>query len=145
MMQVGTQRGFTILEVLVAFLLATMLLSLILSGFSTGLSGLSRTEKTAQAALVAQSRLAELGVSVPLGEGQYGGVTEDSQIEYRWQVSVRPFEWGYAAALRDQGLEMYRVDVDVFWPAVRGEHRYQLATFRTLAGTTEPALEEAGE
>lgn len=144
-MQAGTQRGFTILEVLVAFLLATMLLSLILSGFSTGLSGLSRTERTAQAALVAQSRLAELGVSVPLGEGQYGGVTEDSQIEYRWQVSVRPFEWGYADVLRDQGLEMYRVDVDVFWPAAMGEHQYQLATFRTLAGTTEPALEEAGE
>lgn len=79
-MQAGTQRGFTILEVLVAFLLAALLLAVILSGFSTGLSGLARTGKTAQAALIAQSRLAELGVLESLTAGEYSGTTEDSQV-----------------------------------------------------------------
>lgn len=136
-MQAETQRGFTILEVLVAFLLAALLLAVILSGFSTGLSGLARTGKTAQAALIAQSRLAELGVLESLTAGEYSGTTEDSQVAYRWQVRVRPFEWGYAAELREQGLEMYKVEVDVFWPATLGEHQYQLATLRTAPGVQE--------
>lgn len=132
------QRGFTMLEVLVAFLLAAMLLTVILSGFSTGLSGLSRTGKTAQAALIAQSRLAELGIVTPLEEGEYDGDTEDSQVKYRWRVRVLPFDWGYAAELREQGLEMYKVEVDVFWPATLGEHQYQLATLRTVRTGDEP-------
>lgn len=137
-MQARAQQGFTMLEVLVAFLLAAMLLAVILSGFSTGLSGLSRTGKTAQAALIAQSRLAELGVVAPLEEGEYGGDAEDSQVAYRWRVRVLPFDWGYAGKLREQGLEMYKVEVDVFWPAVLGEHQYQLATLRTARVGDEP-------
>lgn len=135
MMQAGAQRGFTILEVLVAFLLAAMLLAVILSGFSTGLSNLSRTGKTVQAAFIAQSRLAELGIVAPLEEGEYSGEAEDSQVAYRWRVRVLPFEWGYAAGLREQGLEMYKVEVDVFWPATLGEHQYQLVTLRTAHRT----------
>lgn len=128
------QQGFTILEVLVAFVLAAMLLAVILSGFGTGISSLSRAEKMAQAALVAQSRLAELGIVEPLLEGEYSGMTEDSQVPFRWRVVVRPFEWGYAAELRERGMEMYMVEIDVFWPAAVGEHRYQLGTLRAGAG-----------
>lgn len=130
-MQARAQRGFTMLEVLVAFLLAAMLLAVILSGFSTGLSSLSRTGKMAQAALIAQSRLAELGIVEPLEEGEYSGNIEDSQVAYRWRVRVQPFDWGYAAELMEHGLEMYKVEIDVFWPATLGEHQYQLATLRT--------------
>jgi len=137
-MQARAQRGFTMLEVLVAFLLAAMLLAVILSGFSTGLSGLSRTAKTAQAALIAQSRLAELGIVEPLEEGEYSGISEDSQVPYRWQVRVQPFDWGYAAELRERGLEMYKIEVDVFWPAALGEQQYQLATLRTARSGGEP-------
>ena len=130
-MMASRQQGFTILEVLVAFLLAALLLAVILSGFSTGLSGLSRTGKTAQAALIAQSRLAELGAVEPLQEGEYGGEADDSQISYRWHVQISPFDWGYAGELREQGLEMYKVEVVVFWPATLGEHQYQLVSLRT--------------
>lgn len=137
-MQARAQQGFTILEVLVAFLLAAMLLAVILSGFSTGLSGLSRTGKTAQAALIAQSRLAEVGLVMPLAESEYGGQAEDNQVAYRWQVRVVPFDWGYAGALREQGQEMYKVEVNVFWSAALGEHQYQLASLRTLSLGGEP-------
>lgn len=137
-MQARAQRGFTMLEVLVAFLLAAMLLAVILSGFSTGLSSLSRTGKMAQAALIAQSRLAELGIVEPLEEGEYSGISEDSQVPYRWQVRVQPFDWGYAAELRERGLEMYKIEVDVFWPAALGEQQYQLATLRTARSGGEP-------
>jgi len=133
-MQARAQRGFTILEALVAFLLAGSVAAVILSGFSTGLNSLARTGKHAQAALIAQSRLAELGIAEPLEVREYSGSAEDSQVAYRWQVRVQPFDWGYAAELRERGLEMYKVKVDVFWPAVLGEHGYHLETFRIATG-----------
>lgn len=129
-MPVRRQQGFTLLEVLVAFMLTALLLAVILSGFSTGMSALSRTDKMAQAALIAQSRLAEAGLVEPLLQGEYGGQTEDNQVAFRWQVRLLPFEWEYAASLRAQGLEMYKVEVNVFWPAAVGEHQFQLVSWR---------------
>lgn len=125
------QRGFTILEVLVAFLVAALLLSVILSGFSTGLSSLARTDRMSQAALVAQSRLSELGVLEPLEEGQSSGRDEQHQ-DYRWQIMVEPFVWEYAAVLNQQMTTLYKVDIEVFWPAGDKEHSFLLSTLRLV-------------
>lgn len=134
----GAQRGFTLLEVLVAFLLAAMLLAVILSGFSSGLSGLVRTERLAQAALLAQSRVAELGVSIPLEEGEASGNGEDDFIPFRWRVLITPFTWDYSADLHEQGMRLMRVDIEVFWPGIAGEHSYQLSTLRAVQEVVEP-------
>lgn len=125
------QRGFTILEVLVAFLVAALLLAVILSGFSTGLSSLARADRMSQAALVAQSRIAELGVLEPLQEGELSGV-DDQHSDYRWQISVQPFVWDYADAIRQQGSILYKVDVEVFWPAGEKEHSFLLTALKLV-------------
>lgn len=123
------QSGFTILEVLVAFLVAALLLSMILSGFSTGMSQLLRADRISQAAIVAQSRLAEVGVVVPLQEAHYEG--QDQQFpDYRWQVNVVPFTWELSGLLAEQGSTLYRVDIEVTWPAGRGEHNFVLSSLR---------------
>lgn len=123
------QSGFTILEVLVAFLVAALLLAVILSGFSTGLSSLARADRMSQAALVAQSRLAELGVLEPLQEGEVSG-QDEQHSSYRWRVTVLPFAWEYAQALSQQNAILYKVDVEVFWPAGDKEHSFLLSTLR---------------
>ena len=125
------QSGFTILEVLVAFLVAALLLAVILSGFSTGLSSLARADRMSQAALVAQSRIAELGVVEPLQEGQVSG-RDDQHGDYRWQINVQPFAWDYADAMAQQGSTLYKVDVEVFWPAGDKEHSFLLTTLKLV-------------
>lgn len=125
------QRGFTILEVLVAFLVAALLLAVILSGFSTGLSSLARADRMSQAALVAQSRIAELGVIEPLQEGSVSG-RDDQHSDYRWQINVQPFAWDYADAIRQQGSTLYKVDVEVFWPAGEKEHSFLLTALKLV-------------
>lgn len=125
------QSGFTILEVLVAFLVAALLLAVILSGFSTGLSSLARADRMSQAALVAQSRIAELDVVEPLQEGQVSG-RDDQHGDYRWQINVQPFAWDYADATAQQGSTLYKVDVEVFWPAGDKEHSFLLTTLKLV-------------
>lgn len=125
------QSGFTILEVLVAFLVAALLLAVILSGFSTGLSSLARADRMSQAALVAQSRIAELGVIEPLQEGSVAG-RDDQHSDYRWQINVQPFAWDYADATAQQDSTLYKVDVEVFWPAGDKEHSFLLTTLKLV-------------
>ena len=125
------QSGFTILEVLVAFLVAALLLAVILSGFSTGLSSLVRADRMSQAALVAQSRIAELGVIEPLQEGSVSG-RDDQHSDYSWQINVQPFAWDYADAMAQQGSTLYKVDVEVFWPAGDKEHSFLLTTLKLV-------------
>lgn len=125
------QSGFTILEVLVAFLVAALLLGVILSGFSTGLSSLARADRMSQAALVAQSRLAELGVLEPLQEGEVSG-RDEQHNDYRWQVIVQPFDWEYGDALSQQNTILYKVDIEVFWPVGEKEHSFLLSTLKRV-------------
>lgn len=127
----STQAGFTILEVLVAFVIATLLLSMILSGFSQGLSNLARVDTRAQAALVAQSRMAEVGVLSPLQAGVTRGV-EKAGRAFHWQVSVAPLDWEYAARIAVMGTVLYRVDVKVSWGEGRTANSFELMSLRTF-------------
>lgn len=123
------QSGFTILEVLVSFVIASLLLTVILSGFSQGLSNLLRVDARAQAALVAQSRLAEVGVLAPLQAGVTNGV-ERGGVNFRWSVSIIPLSWEYGGRLAEIGVMLYRVDVAVTWGEGRAANIFELRTLR---------------
>lgn len=56
-------RGFTLVEVLAAFVILAMTLGAVYASFTGGLSSESRAERAARAALVARSALSEFGVS----------------------------------------------------------------------------------
>ncbi len=124
------QGGFTILEVLVAFLVAALLLSVILSGFSSGMSQLVRADRISQAAIVAQSRLAEVGVIQPLQAAHYEGRDQQSS-DFSWQVNIVPFEWEFAAPLAAVGSTIYRVDIEVFWLSGEKTQSFLLSSLRT--------------
>lgn len=123
-------RGFTLLEVLVAFLVAALLITVILSAFAGGARNLAKTDQIALAALVAQSRLAELGVVAPLQAGVEEGVSDDGL--FHWRVRVEPLAWEFAAGLSAQGAALQRVDVEVSWTGGGRDNVFALTTLRTL-------------
>ncbi len=127
------QCGFTILEVLVAFLVAALLLSVILSGFSTGMSQLVRADRISQAAIVAQSRLAEVGVVQPLQAAQYKG-HDVLAPEFSWEINIEPFTWEFSEPLAQAGATLYRVDIEVFWPSGGKTHSFVLSSLRLGRG-----------
>lgn len=124
-----TQRGFTLLEVLVAFTVAALLLSVILRAFSSGLIGLARTEQLVMAAWVAESRLAELALEVEIQPGRLEGEDESG---YRWVVEVVPLDWEYSSPLLEVGLQLQRVRVEVFWGEGLRQRSFILQTMKTV-------------
>lgn len=123
--------GFTLVEVVVAFLLLSMVL---VTGFELFTAGMRRAidlEERSMALAVAQSQLAGAGAEVALKEGAASGQTDDGK--YRWTVAIARSEEG--AADPNQPIQtaygLYRVEVVVSWRgADERDHSFSMATLQ---------------
>ncbi|HDS1580997.1 TPA: prepilin-type N-terminal cleavage/methylation domain-containing protein [Stenotrophomonas maltophilia] len=82
-------RGFTLLEVIIAFALLGLALTLLLGSLSGGARQVREAEVRTRAVLHAQSLLAEAGVASPLQIGSQHGDWE--QGRYHWELQVQPW------------------------------------------------------
>ncbi len=107
-------KGFTLIEVLVAFVLLALVLGTTFEIFSTGLARASELEDHSRALVIAQSRLAVTGVEEAIKEGDTQGDSEDRR--FHWTASVRKVDDGSdPAAPMPSVYAMYRIDVRVAW------------------------------
>jgi len=83
------QRGYSLLEVIVAFALLALALTLLLGSLSGGSRQVHDADLRTRAVLHAQSLLALTGVDAPLQEGRQQGQWEDGR--YTWELQVSPF------------------------------------------------------
>ncbi len=79
-------RGFTLIEVLIAFTILAVVLAVAFGGIMSGLSQERAARSTGARVLAARSIFAQLGVEVPLSEGVIEGRLATGEM---WQVSVR--------------------------------------------------------
>ena len=79
--------GFTLVEVLVSFIILAMFLGALYQTFSSGLKGAGRSEEYSAAVMQAESLLAAAGVSILLAEGDRNGQFADG---HRWRMIVEP-------------------------------------------------------
>ncbi len=123
------QSGYTLIEVLVAFMILALALTVLMRIFSGGLRNVSVSSDYAVATLIAESRLAAAGIDIPLRPGETSG-TEGERFE--WTVSVQDYQpWpGYRSAAK--GVDAYRVTVTVEWPHGDNTRRVGLSTVRLL-------------
>lgn len=103
--------GFGLLEVLVALALVVATLAAGFQILGTSLRGVGDADRYTRAVLLAESRMAELGISVPLQIGETLGEAGDG---YLWRVSVRPLpSYAPPAAGSDGGLPLLPLEVTV--------------------------------
>jgi len=130
----AVQRGFSLLEVLVAFAILALVGTALFRLFSGGINNASAADDYSRAVLVAESVLAETASVQPLREGTTQGTFDDGRIE--WTAQVVPYNPPGVNPDTERGsdsmaLRLFRVSVDVAFDAPSGGKRsLTLATTR---------------
>jgi len=130
------ESGFTLIEVLVAFAIAAILLLPLLRSFSTGIGTATRTDAATEATLIAQSTLAGMGDVVALSDG---ASIRQQQGPFRVSASVRRYHGDDAASRPVLTVVPYDVAVTVEW---REGARARSITLRTLRLGPPPAEDQ---
>lgn len=127
--RMNNARGFTLLEVLVAFLILSLSMSVLMRIVSQSLNALSVAERHQEALQLAESTLAD--VLVRLDSGSRGKEQGKLGRDYRWQSEIEPFEFDNQEPGERYSVTPWLVRVSVSWGRRPGE-RVSLSTIRLL-------------
>jgi general secretion pathway protein I len=135
------QRGYTLIEVIVAFALLAGALTLLLGTLSGALRQVRWSGDAGRAALHAQSLIDQLGVGEPLQPGTRSGEFDDGR--YRWTLDVA--RWtdpaAPAGAPRDPNAsQLLELRLGVEWAGGGPRERLRLSTLRLQPPGVEAAL-----
>lgn len=133
----AAHQGFSLLEVIAALLLLAITFTALMkvAGGAIGLT--QRAAERSEAAMWARSMLDSAFVLEPI---QAGTQTGRFNPTFRWQLHVT--RWDPSGKPRpDQPLQMYRLDLSVFW---QGQGHPHTATFSTLRLARAKAATAAG-
>ncbi len=141
----GRQRGFSLLEVLVAFVILALVGTMLSGLYSGSLRNASAAEEWSQATLLAEGQLAAAAATVPLVATSGGGSSEDGR--YTWTTKVEPYTPPatpgaadpLSTATQTMSTQLMRVSVDVKFPGPTGADRtISLATVKLVRRELTP-------
>lgn len=116
------QAGYSLIEVLVAFAILAMALTVLLRVFSGGLRNVDAAAQYAEAVAIADAVIAAPGVVEPLFPGQVEG---ESDSGYAWTRTIEALE-----RRGDEPVVAYRIEVDVEWQTGTKQRRVGFTTVR---------------
>jgi general secretion pathway protein I len=108
--------GFTLLEVLVAFVLLVTVVTVILQLFSANIKALSVSEDYASAVVRAESKMREILDNEQLAENVW---SETSPEGYRFDITVAK---AYEARTKDMPMKILEIGVTMSWK-MRGKDK----------------------
>jgi general secretion pathway protein I len=132
-LKINKQRGFSLLEILIAFSILALSLGILLKIFSAGVNTAVVAEDYTAAVQIAEGLMAKTGVETPLQAGQETGVENE---KYHWQIVVSPFEFNPentdATAIR---ANLFKVKITVSWGdnnTDANKRRVELSTLKLI-------------
>jgi len=135
----GDPGGFTLIEVLVAFTIAALMLAVLLHSFTLGIGGASRVEAYTEATLIAQSTMDEFGTEIPVKDG-----TRVERHEGRFLVTAgsRLFTDDVAPDITGFALAPFELTVSVTWQEGARQQSINLRTLRLGSVPQPPQSQE---
>lgn len=124
------ERGFTLLEVLIAFSIAAAAILVIMRANVAGLDSARTAARYEEAVARARSHLANTGVARPLAAGSSSG---DDGGGFQWQIDVTPVATTGAPPTGigpPQSLTLYEIAVHVGWRETGRQREVVLRTRR---------------
>lgn len=115
------QRGFSLIEILVAFTILAVSVAGFLVAFADGTKNTAMSRDYFRAIIIAESRLAQAGESFTAQEQQIQGMDG----EFRWQLSVQPLDNGKAGS-----WQLCELKVKVGWQALGRDRFLELNSLR---------------
>ena len=127
----GRSRGFTLLELLLAFVVFALSFATVLEILSGSMRNTVRARHYSEAALTAQSVMDQVGLEIALQAGQ---TVSGESGEYEWELQINPYEDTgenpHSVELGDlTGIELLQVDLEISWGQ---PPRDQARTFSTV-------------
>ena len=122
------QQGFSLLEVLVAFSIFALSLGVIFQIYSTGARSTVLSDEYARAVIIAQSRLASIGVDELLDIGEYTG----AENKYQWITRISPTEDDSIDLETNFRIAKREVEVEVSWKSWGNTRSIQLNTIKLI-------------
>ena len=128
-------QGFTLMEILVAFVVLATAVAILYQTFSTSIRNVDAISGYSEAIAVAESKLIAIGLEQPLVEGEEAGATEDKR--YKWQIAVTPYTppdgVGAPPNTFFNANQLLRATVTVTWDETNTQKRtVQLSTVRMI-------------
>lgn len=131
MTRARSQSGFTLLEVVVAFVVLSLVLSVVFEVFSTWLSRTASLSEQSQALSLARSRLAAVGLEDAVKEGETSGDSNDRRYRWRLRIERVPESADASATPMKSTYSLYRAESRVEWKGSDGrDHALALANLQ---------------
>jgi general secretion pathway protein I len=128
------QGGFTLLEVLLAFVIFALSFAVTLEILTGAIRNTSRAREHTEAALIAQSIMDQVGLDIPL---RSGSSIQGEEGEYRWEVDIHPFQ-GEISNMRSielvdiVGVELLEVECTISWGNTGRERSQYFSTVKAI-------------
>ena len=106
--------GFTLIEIVVAFAVLSVVLTALLQVFQQGLGSLDSAQRHSEAVLLAQSKLDEFSTVETLEPGRFEG-SVDGDDAMQWTVNISEYEGDSLGPVDDGPLAAYHVGVEMRW------------------------------
>ena len=126
------EKGFTLLEIMVALAILGIALTVILQQFSAGLRSVRISREYTAAVIHAREKMEECCLNQKLAEKEETGEFEDG---YKWRVVVAPFK----EEKKNEGestefllLTMYDIKSTVSWDGGGKSRQVELATVKVV-------------
>lgn len=139
------ERGFTLLEVLIAFIIAALALGVMFDAILGGMRAATDAGRVGEALTLARSRLALAGYAVATGAIPPGEQSGSEGNDFKWSVTVAPAAEVPMPVAGQQAVGiggtggtargmpravLYAITATVTWPGTAAPHQVRLASAR---------------
>ena len=134
-----TSKGFTLLEVMLAFVIFALSFATILEIMAGSMRSVRRASEDTEVALLAQSIMDLVGTEIPIEPGDFSGTGMD---RYDWRLGIYLYESGgedvgTVELAEMSGVDLYRVDLEIDWQSGRNRRDLHFSTIRSILANWE--------